>query len=408
MVRSRGKTNPGDGYDVVIVGGGSAGVTVAAHIVKQLRKQRLNRSVLIIDPSEDHFYQPLWTLVGAGVRTRQSSRKPQREVIPEGVTWLQDSVTHFCPQLNHLELGSGRKMAYDYLIVCPGLKVDWDAIPGLRESIGRDGVCSNYSYQTVQSTWDAIRTFQGGTAIFTQPRAPIKCGGAPQKIAYLADSAFRQRGVRDRSRIVFCSAEPVLFSVPRYAATLTRVVQRKGIEARFRHNLIELQPRTRQAVFHRLEDDTEVVMRYDMIHVTPPQCALDFIRNSSLANSSGWVDVDKHTLQHVTFPNVFSLGDASSLPTSKTGAAARKQAPVVAKNILSLIQGKPMRASYNGYTSCPLVTGFGKLVLAEFDYDLEPQETFPFDQSVERRSMYLLKKHLLPQFYWRAMLRGRL
>lgn len=236
----------------------------------------------------------------------------------------------------------------------------------------------------------------------------MKCGGAPQKICYLADEHFRQEGIRDRCKLIFAIAKPTIFDVKRYADTLDKVIQRKQIEPRFNHNLIELRPDTKEAVFEQLDGGEDVIVTYDMIHVTPPMSAPSFVADSPLADEAGWVDVDKHTLRHNRFDNVFSLGDCSSLPTSKTGAAIRKQAPVVAKNVRAAIKGRPLTASYNGYTSCPLVTGYGKLVLAEFDYDKIPAETFPFDQSKERWSMYLLKKHGLPLLYWHGMLKGRL
>jgi sulfide:quinone oxidoreductase len=273
--------------------------------------------------------------------------------------------------------------------------------------VGTNGVCSNYSYDTVESTWQNIRDFSGGTAIFTQPLPPIKCGGAPQKIMYLADSYFRKSKVRAKSEVVFCSAAASIFAVKKYADTLDEVLKRKEITTKFRHNLIELRPDHKQAVFKHLDTGQEIVMHYDMIHVTPPQSSPDFVKNSPLANKDGWVDVDKLTLQHVRYSNVFGIGDASSLPTSKTGAAIRKQAPVLAANLVAHMAGKPMTKRYDGYTSCPLVTGYDSLVMAEFDYDGNPAETFPIDQSKERYSMYLVKKYLLPRLYWFGMLRGR-
>lgn len=243
--------------------------------------------------------------------------------------------------------------------------------------------------------------------MFTHPATPIKCGGAPQKIAYLADDAFRKAGVRDQANIVFATANAAIFQVKRYADTLTKVAARKRIDVRFRQNLTELRPASKEAVFQHLDTGEETLQPYDMIHVTPPMSAPDFIKQSALANADGWVDVDKATLQHVRFPNVFSLGDASSLPTSKTGAAIRKQAPVLVKNLLAARDGRTFPAKYEGYTACPLVTGYGKLVMAEFDYDLTPQESFPLDQSKERWSMYMVKAYGLPPLYWRGIMSGR-
>jgi sulfide:quinone oxidoreductase len=302
----------------------------------------------------------------------------------------------------------GLRLSYDFLVVAPGIQIDWHKIEGLKEAIGHDGVCSNYSYDYVDKTWEFIRSFKGGNAVFTHPATPIKCGGAPQKIMYLADDHFRKAGVRDRTNIIFGIANAGIFAVPKYAATLTKVCQRKGIDVRFRHNLVEVRGGAKEAVFENLDTHDLVTIPYDLLHVTPPMSAPDFLKRGQLANADGWVDVDKFTLQHVRYANVFGLGDASSLPTSKTGAAIRKQAPVLVRNLVAALDGKSLAARYDGYTACPLVTGYGKLVMAEFDYDLTPRETFPFDQSKERRSMYLLKAYGLPAMYWRGIMKGRM
>jgi sulfide:quinone oxidoreductase len=362
---------------------------------------------LIIDPAEVHYYQPIWTLVGAGVYPKEVSMKKQRDLIPCGVALLQEAVTEFKPELNQVVTKQGTTVSYRFLVVCPGLKVDWARIPGLAESVGKNGVCSNYSYETVESTWKNIRDFKGGTAIFTNPLPPIKCGGAPQKIMYLADSYFRKSGVRNKSKVVFCSSAPAIFSVKKYTDTLNKVLKRKEITTHFKHVLSALRPDVKEAVFKNLETNEDVVMRYDMIHVTPPQGPCDFMKNSPLVNKDGWVEVDKFKLQHVRYQNVFALGDASNLPTSKTGAAIRKQAPVVAENLVAEMLKQPLPKTYDGYTSCPLVTGYDSLVMAEFNYNMEPAESFPIDQGKERYSMYLVKKYLLPRLYWYFMLKGR-
>ncbi len=392
-------------YQVLIVGGGTGGLTVAA----QLCNRPDPPEVAIIEPSSKHYYQPIWTLVGGGVFPKEVSERDEGDFIPEGATWIQDAVVSFDPENHAVTTRGGETITYDYLVVAAGIQVDWDKIPGLKESVGRPGtgVCSNYSYRTVDSTWENIRNFRGGTAIFTQPDTPIKCGGAPQKICYLADDYFRKSGVRDRSQVIFASASGGIFSVSKYAQALDRVIQRKGIDARYQHNLVALRPDRREAVFKRLDNGEEVVLQYDMIHVTPPQSAPDFIKQSKLAGEAGWVEVDQYTTQHVRYPNVFALGDCSSLPTSKTGAAIRKQAPVLVDNLMAALRGEPLPARYDGYTSCPLVTGYGRLILAEFDYEGRPKESFPFDQAQERYTMYALKAYGLPRMYWHGMLRGR-
>lgn len=392
-------------YPVLIAGGGTAGITVAARLASQPTPPEM----AIIEPSTKHYYQPLWTLVGAGVFPKEDSVRDEADFIPHGVDWIQDYVAAFDPDNNRVVLRSGTALTYDYLVVALGIQVDWDKIPGLQEALAmRNGVCSNYAYETVDRTWENIRTLKRGVAVFTQPSTTIKCGGAPQKIAYLADDHFRRAGVRDQITIKFFSGQASIFSVEKYANTLRQVCQRKGIETYFRHELTAIDPYRKEAVFKNLDTGEETVVHYDMLHATPPMSAPDVIKQSKLAAESGWVEVDHYTLQHVRYPNVFALGDCAGLPTSKTGAAIRKQAPVVVENLLAVRNGNLPTARYDGYTSCPLVTGYGSLVLAEFDYTHTPKETFPFDQSRERYSMYALKAYGLPAMCWNGMLRGRI
>lgn len=394
-----------DHYQVLVVGGGSAGITVAAY----LRNEPNPPEVAILEPSSKHYYQPIWTLVGAGVFDKSISEREEASLIPPGATWIQDAVATFDPDNNQVTTTSGKTIGYDYLVVTAGLQLDWNAIPGLKESVGQPGtgVCSNYSYGTVNSTWENIRNLKSGTAVFTHPATPIKCGGAPQKICYLAEDHFAKAGVRNNIDVIFCSADPKIFAVEKYAKTLDQVIARKKIDARFRTNLVALRPDAKEADFANLDTGEKTTIKYDMIHVTPPQSAPNFIKQSPLAAETGWVSVNPATTQHTKYANVFACGDCSNLPTSKTGAAIRKQAPTLAKNLMMAIHGMPLSAVYDGYTSCPLVTGYGSLVLAEFDYNKQPKESFPFDQSQERYSMYALKAYGLPQLYWHGMLRGR-
>ena len=391
-------------HKVLIIGGGNAGISVAA----QLRRKLKGLDVAVIEPSEQHYYQPLWTLVGGGVFRKQVSERPQASVIPKGATWIQDAVAEVPPEENRVVTARGESIGYDYLVVAPGIQINWGLVEGLEATLGKNGVCSNYSYDLVDKTWEFIDGFKGGTALFTQPATPIKCGGAPQKIAYLADDTFRKHGVRAETKLLFISGQPSIFAVEKYANTLRKVIERKEIEARFRESLVKVDGEAREATFQNLDSGERTVIHYDLLHVVPPMSAPDFIRNGPLANADGWVDVDRETLRHTRYPNIYALGDASSLPTSKTGAAVRKQAPVLVKNLVAAILGSAGDAKYDGYTACPLVTGYGRLVMAEFDYNNQPKETFPFDQSKERWSMYQFKARILPKMYWWGILKGRM
>lgn len=395
-------------HQIVIIGGGAAGITTAA----QLLKEKPSLDIAIIEPSTKHYYQPGWTFVASGVFTKESTIRNESDYIPSGAKWLQDTVTKIDPDKNLVITQNGTEITYAYLIVCPGIQIDWHLIKGLKEALGKNGVTSNYDLDYTTYTWELIQKFRGGNAIFTYPSTPIKCAGAPQKIMYLAEDYFRhQSGVRNQANIMFCTAGGELFAVPAYTKTLEQIVQERQINLNYKHNLKEIKADSKEAVFDVTNADgvSEITIKYDMIHVTPPMSAPDFIKQSSLAVPNvpaGWVDVNKYTLQHNRYPNVFSLGDASSLPTSKTAAAIRKEAPVLVGNLLNLINSKPLNNQYNGYACCPLITSYGKTIMAEFDYDKNPTPSFPIDQTQEHWSMWLIKKNVLPWLYWNRMLRG--
>lgn len=389
-------------HDILIVGGGTAGITVAA----RLRRAAPTLSLALIEPSAKHYYQPLWTLAGAGIVKKEVTERNEADVIPGGVHWLRTAAASFDPGEKSVLTTGGECHTYGQLVVCPGIKLDWDAIPGLRQSLGKGGVCSNYSYQTVDSTWHALQDFGGGTAVFTMPKTAVKCGGAPQKILYLAEDFIRRSGLRDRSRFLYIAPGAAIFGVDKYRPALEKIVAQRGIETLFRHHLVEVRNASREAIVENVDTRERQAIRYDLLHVTPPMCAPDFIRSSPLADKAGWVEVDRFTLQHTRYPDIFALGDASSLPTGRTGAAIRKQAPVLVRNLMAHRKGKPLPARYNGYTSCPIVTRRGRMLLAEFDYDGNPCETFPFNQAKERYSMWILKRHILPILYWHGMLKG--
>ncbi len=397
-------------YQILIIGGGAAGITTTSLLLAKNRQL----DIAIVEPSDKHYYQPGWTLTGGGVFQLQDTVKPQKDLIPKGATWIRDRAVTLDPDNNAIVTSEGIRVEYDCLIVCPGIQIDWHLIKGLKESLGKDGVTSNYSPRYAPYTWELIKNFQGGNALFTFPNTPIKCGGAPQKVMYMADDTFRSKwGVRQRTNVMFITPGNRMFAVPDYANILDKVAKERDIQVKFGHNLKEIKPETKEAIFDVLDNGVpvgEVSIKYEMIHVAPPQSAPDFIKNSPLAvpdNLYGWVDVNKETLQHNRYKNVFALGDASSLPTSKTAAAVRKQAPVVAANLLAVLASSPLQSKYDGYTCCPLITGYDKTVMAEFDgYNCRTMSSFPLNPVKERWVMWLMKKHVLPWVYWNRMLTG--
>jgi len=392
-------------YQILIVGGGNAGLSTASKLLLKNPKLEIG----IIEPSEKHYYQPAWTLVGGGTYDIADTVRDEADFIPKGAVWIKDAVATFQPEVNTVTTREGKTISYDYLVVCPGIQLNWNQVEGLPETLGKNGVCSNYTFQTAPYTFECLKNLESGTAIFTAPGTAVKCGGAPQKIMYLAADYLRKNGRADKVKVEFCAAGGVIFGIEKYAKTLRKVVERYKIDTQFKHDLIRVDGPAHKATFRVTAADgtvTEETRHFDMLHITPPQSAPDFVRNSPLANAAGWIDVDKFTLRHNKYSNVFGIGDASGAPNSKTGAAVRKQAPVLVENLLAVMAGKTPAARYSGYSSCPIVTGYGKLMLAEFDYDNKPMETFPFDQSKERWTMWLLKRYMLPWLYWNKILNG--
>ncbi len=396
-------------FTLLIIGGGAAGVSVANNL------RRINKSIAIaiVEPSEKHYYQPGFTIIGGGAYSMRQTTRNEADLIHPSVTWIKDYAENFQPEQNTVGLRSGEQLSYDYLVVCPGLQLDWDKITGLRETLGQNGVCSNYSPETVEYTWTCIQNLQAqgsGTALFTQPPMPIKCAGAPQKIMYLTADRLRKQGILDKFNIGFYNAGPGIFGVPFFAKALSKVVASYGLGTNFNHNLIAVDGPNKTATFEHTDAEgnkQKVTQTFDMLHVTPPQSAPDFIKQSPLANAAGWVDVNEKTLQHNRYPNIFGLGDATSTPNAKTAAAVRKQVPVVVDNILLLINNQAITHEYDGYGSCPLTTSLSTVMLAEFAYGGKVTPSFPWLDPRENRFVWWLGKTTgFPWLYWHIMLKG--
>jgi sulfide:quinone oxidoreductase len=393
-------------HTILIIGGGAAGVSVA----NNMRRQNANIDISIIEPSDKHYYQPGFTIIGGGAYTLKETTRNEADLIHPSVTWIKDYAETFQPDENTITLRSGDTISYDYLVVCPGLQLDWNKVAGLKETLGKNNVCSNYSPDTVEYTWVCIKNIKSGTALFTQPPMPIKCAGAPQKIMYLAADRFRKKGLLEKINVEFFNAGPAIFGVPFFAKALNKIVAGYGIKTNFNQNLVAIDGPAKTATFEITDAEgnkQQVIKAFDMIHVTPPQSAPDFIKNSPLANVAGWVDVHENTLQHTKFPNIFGLGDVTSTPNAKTAAAVRKQVPILVDNIFHLIEGKALQEKYDGYGSCPLTTSLSTVILAEFSYGGKVTPSFPLLDP--RKSLFIWwigKKIGFPWMYWHLMLKG--
>lgn len=393
-------------HRIVIIGGGNAGISVAARL--RIKGQD---DIAVIEPSDKHYYQPLWTMIGGGQGNIKSTERPQASVMPQGVAWIKGAAEGVDPEKNEVRLSDGTVVSYDYLVVCPGIQLDWDKTPGLPEALKTPNVSSNYRFDLAPKTWQMIKHMKQGTAVFTMPTDPIKCGGAPQKIAYLAADHWRKEGVLDDIHVILVLPSPGMFGVKVFSDELEKVAAKYGIDVRFNSELTEVDGATQTATIRDNSSGESEDIHYDIMHVVPKQSAPDWVKNSPLADPDsplGYVKVDKHTLQHTEYPNVFSLGDASSAPNSKTGAAIRKQAPVLVKNLLAAMEGRALSPTYEGYASCPLVTSQRSVLLAEFNYQMEPTPSIPvIDTTKPRFDMWVLKRYGLPFMYWNLILKGR-
>ncbi|MCC5924627.1 MAG: NAD(P)/FAD-dependent oxidoreductase [Crocinitomicaceae bacterium] len=411
-------------YNITIIGAGTGGIMLAA----QLNAKHPSIKVGIIDPAEFHYYQPAWTLVGAGTYDYEKTKRPMKAIVPKKSTWIKDAVTKIDAKNNQLATATSGMITYDYLVVAPGLTYNFDLVPGLKEAFDDPNGMAGSVYTDAKKVWKDIQKFKGGVALFTQPNTPIKCGGAPQKVMYLAEAAFKKHEVRDKSKVVFATNGGVIFGVQQIKETLMKVVDRKNIQIKFGHQLVKIDSQEKIAWYklgdnfsehnervgvQTQEKDGLIGIKYDFLHTAPPSVAPKFVQESDLVNEAGWLDVDKHTLKSNKYENVFGLGDVAGLPTAKTGAAIRKQVPVIVDHIVKAMSGeKTSNKKYNGYSSCPLVTDYGKMVLAEFDYnnnfipDPKLKRMLVFNSEKEHWRLWMFKKYALPYLYWNKMMKG--
>lgn len=391
-------------HGIVVVGGGNAGISLASRL---LRKNVPD--IAIVEPRTTHYFQPLFSHIGAGAASMREAQRPQESVMPKRARWIRGSAATILPEENAVVLDDGRRIGYGHLVVCPGVQLDWDAVPGLRDAM--DGVhgSSNYDAELVPATWELIRGLRSGTAVFTQPPGPAKCSGAAQKIAYMACDYWRGQGVLGAIDVVMVVATPKVFGMPDVDAELERKIAEYGITLLPSSRLVSVDAGTRTLY---LDGPTGPrVIGYDMLHAEPPQSAPDWLKATSLSapgDAGGFVEVDDATLRHRRFANVWSLGDAAGTSNSKSGGALRKQTKVLARNLRSVLAGGEPTAAYNGYSVCPFTLSRGTAFFAEFGPDFRPMPTYPWlRMAKERRWQWVLDRHIFPQLYWHMILKGR-
>lgn len=406
---------------IVIVGGGAAGITMSAYLSDMLRYD----DITIIEPNNTHYYQPGYTLISADVFKPEDVTKKTADLIPKNVKWINDSVIELNPDQNGLITAKNGKISYDYLVLVPGCQMDFNLIEGIsRSNLGEGNVHCIYDFKGASICRDAIRNLSGrkeGRLIFTDSYTKIKCGGAPKKVCLITEDYLRIKNKRNNFGITYFENKSELMKPKVYGDRLIEIFKERDIAVNYRHRLISVDTSAKRAVFHRLPEPLsspdlpdnigeKLTFDFDFLHFVPPMSVPDFVKNSSVSDQSvqgGWVNVDKGTMVHSIYKNIISLGDVAGLPTSKTGAAIRMQAPIAAANLVSLMEGKPPLLKYDGYSACPIVTEYGKVLMCEFGYNDKLMPTIPFlDPAVERGMWWGLKVHGLKPMYYQGMLKG--
>ncbi|SEP89240.1 FAD/NAD(P)-binding oxidoreductase [Arthrobacter sp. OV608] len=393
-------------HEVVIIGGGNAGISLAARLERYGVKD-----VAVVEPRDHHLYQPLFSHIAGGRASAKEAVRPQEQLIPEGVTWIRDAAAGVDTDSNTVTLQSGATVAYGQLVVCPGLQYDWEAVPGLAEAVHSPHGASHYEFELAPKAWTLLSGLESGTALFTMPAGPIKCGGAAQKPMYLACDYWKARGVLDRIRVVMVQPYPTVFGVPEVDRELDRKIAEYGIELWTNSELVSVDAAGQVATIRNTGSGAEENLHYDVINGVPPQSAPDWLKATDLpsaGDAGGFVEVDRQTLRHIRFPNVWSLGDAAGTTNSKSGGALRKQTKVLAKNLVAARKGKALPAKYNGYSVCPFTVSRNTVVFAEFDDRYRPMPTVPRVPTWnESRLSWVVDRDIFPQVYWKMILKGR-
>lgn len=366
---------------IVIAGAGAAGLAAASRLA-----QRLNgATITLVDARKQHYYQPGFTLIAAGLKPPAYSVSETGSYVPRSVQWIEEAVAEFDPVGNKLVTASGRAVPYDFLVVATGLELNYGGIAGMDLAlIGRNGIGSVYAGpDQAAATYEEMSRFadKGGVGLFGRPATEMKCAGAPLKYTFITDDTLRQRGMRGKAELVYAAQNTTLFSVPIVSEKVRMLFQDRGVKVAYNHVMTAIDPGRKIATFSSPNGPVEI--GYDFTNVIPPMRAPAAVRNSPLPwttgpfAADGWMEVDRSTLRHKRFPNVFGVGDVAGVPKGKTAASVKWQVPVALDHLVATLTGGTSTAVYNGYTSCPLITRIGQAMLVEFDYENNLTPSFP-------------------------------
>lgn len=388
-------------HQVVVVGGGNGGLSVAG----RLRRAGMT-DIAVVEPSQTHYYKPLFSHIAGGTARASEAVRPQADVMPDGVGWIPDAVNAVDPQNRRVHLASGDTLRYDQLILSPGIRNDWDAVPGLDEAMNSPHGASNYDFALARKASQLLRSMRSGTVVFVQAPGPASCAGAAQKPMYQACAYWRAMNVLHDIHVVLLVPSPTIFGIPEIDAELQRSIDEYDIDVRTGTVLHEVDPDERTIVFGSDEGERQQ-LRYDLLMVEPPQKAPEWIRASGLADDAGFVAVDPRSLRSTTHPDIWALGDAAGTANSKSGGALRKQTKVLAENLRAVVDGRDPTSAYDGYGVCPFTVSRSTAVFAEFDDQLRLMPSLWRSSYRESRMNWIIDRQIFPQVYWHMILQGR-
>ncbi|MCI5110995.1 MAG: FAD-dependent oxidoreductase [Marivita sp.] len=410
-VPQEGRAQVATSAKIVIIGAGAGGTALANRLVSRLE----GAQITLIDPRVEHLYQPGLSLVAAGLKPASYVVSKTTDWLPDGVTLIAEAAAAIDPEAKTVDTASGQKVPYDFLVVAPGLVLDHDAIEGFSlDMVGQNGIGALYAGpQYAAATWKAAQAYTetGGVGLFTRPATEMKCAGAPLKHTFLIEDIARTAGTRGKLDVHYMANNDSLFGVRIVSEKVRMLFGDRGITPEYSHVLRGLDAGAKTATFATPEGD--VTMDYDYIHVIPPQRAPEVIRQSGLSwadkwTDQGWVECDMATLRHLRYDTIWALGDVAGVPKGKTAASVKWQVPAIEDGLVAAIEGRESTETYNGYTSCPMITRVGRAMLVEFYYNNNLVPSFPgVIAPLEELWISWLMKEVALKATYNAMLRGR-
>lgn len=391
--------------NLLILGAGTSGTMMANHLSSKILKK--DWTITIVDQFKTHYYQPGFLFLPFDIYTTSQVKKKGKKFIPKGVNYLQEKIELIIPEENKVTLESGTELAYDILIIATGTKIAPEEIEGMNGPKWHKNIFDFYTYEGAKNLRDKLREWEGGKLVVHISEMPIKCPVAPLEFAFLADSYFRNKGMRDKVDITFVTPLAGAFTKPKATEALHYLLEEKGIKEVTDFNIERVDYENNKIIDYA---DTEV--EYDLLVTVPTNMGDALIERSGLGDDLNYIPTNKATLQTLNHENIFAIGDATNLPASKAGSVAHFEAEILTDNILRYINGEALKEEFDGHANCFIETGNGKALLIDFNYTHEPVEgTFPFPgigplNLLKESRMNHMGKMAFRWIYWNMLIKG--